>query len=182
VIEVMGRYAGWIALHSGIAGGADVILIPEIPFTIEQVCKKIHERYRSGPNFAIVVAAEGAVPQDGQLSTKGEKESGREHPHLGGIAEYLSKEIQSRTGKESRSLVLGHLQRGGEPATFDRLLGTRLGVCAVELIEQRKFGHMTALNPPNVVSIARAISKMKRVPADSDVVRSGRSLGISFGD
>lgn len=184
VVEVMGRYAGWIALHSGIAGGADVILIPEIPFTWESVCKKIHERYQKGPKFAIVVCAEGAAPKGGNLMTVGEKESGREHPHLGGIAEYVSKEIQRRTGHESRSLVLGHLQRGGEPTTFDRLLGTRLGVGAVELIEKKRFGQMTALKPPIIapVSIAKAISKLKKVPANSDVIRAARSLGISFGD
>lgn len=185
VIEVMGRYAGWIALHSGIAGGADVILIPEIPFTIESVCRKIEGRYRSGgPCFAIVVVAEGAVAKGGSFLTKGEKEAGREHVHLGGIADFVAREIQKRTGCESRSLVLGHLQRGGEPTTFDRLLGTRLGVAAIELIERGEFGQMTALRPPNVIAvpIAKAISKMKKVPVDSDVVRSARALGISFGD
>ncbi|OGR97881.1 MAG: 6-phosphofructokinase [Elusimicrobia bacterium RIFCSPLOWO2_01_FULL_64_13] len=184
VIEVMGRYAGWIALHSGIAGNADVILIPEIPFTLESVCAKIKERYRYGPKFAIVVAAEGAAPRGEGLITKGKKESGREHPRLGGVAEFLSREIQSRTGRESRSLVLGHLQRGGEPTTFDRLLATRLGTAAVDLVDQGRFGQMTALKPPNIVAvpIARAIAKMKRVHPGSDVVRSARSLGISFGD
>jgi 6-phosphofructokinase 1 len=184
VMEVMGRYAGWIALHSGIAGGADVILIPEIPFTLESVCWKIEERYRSGSRFAIAVAAEGAVPRGGSLMTRGGQEPGREHPRLGGIAEFLATQIQTRTGYECRSLVLGHLQRGGQPTTFDRLLGTRLGVAAVELIEQGKFGRMTALKPPNVVSvpIATAIRRMRRVPPDSDVVRSARALGISFGD
>ncbi len=184
VVEVMGRYAGWIALHSGIAGGADVILIPEIPFSLDAICRKINDRYRHGPKFAIVVCAEGAALKDGKMLTKGEQEAGREHPHLGGIAEYVSKEIQKRTGHESRSLVLGHLQRGGEPTTFDRLLGTRLGVGAVELIAKGKFGQMTALQPPNITSvpISKAISRMKRVPADSDVVRAARSLGISFGD
>ena len=184
VMEVMGRYAGWIALHSGIAGGADVILIPEIPFNLESVSRKIQERYRSGSRFAIVVVAEGALLKGGKLMVKGDKEAGREHPHLGGIADFVAEEIQRMTGRESRSLVLGHLQRGGEPTTFDRLLGTRLGVGAVELIEQGKFGHMTALKPPNIASvpIAKAISKMKKVPVNSDVVRSARSLGISFGD
>ena len=184
VVEVMGRYAGWIALHSGIAGGADVILIPEIPFNMESVCRKVEERYRTGSNFAIVVAAEGAAPAGGQLITQGKKEAGREHPHLGGVAEFLAKEIQRLTGRESWRHVLGHLQRGGGPTTFDRLLGPRLGVAAVELIENKKFGHMTALRPPNIVSVSikKAISKMKKVPADSDVVRSARSLGISFGD
>ncbi|MBI2119572.1 MAG: 6-phosphofructokinase [Elusimicrobia bacterium] len=183
-VEVMGRYAGWIALHSGIAGGADVILIPEIPFNLEAVCKKIEERYSKGPKFAIVVCAEGAVLKEGELMTKGEKEAGREHPHLGGIADFVSKEIQKRTGHEARSLVLGHLQRGGEPTTFDRLLATRLGVGAVELIEKEKFGEMVALDPPRIVSvpIQKAISKMKKVPTDSDVIRAARALSISFGD
>lgn len=185
VVEVMGRYAGWIALHSGIAGGADVILIPEIPFTIESVCKKIKERYEyGGPKFGLVICAEGAVEKGGSLIIKGKKEAGREHPHLGGIAEYVSKEIQKRTGHESRSLVLGHLQRGGEPTTFDRLLGTRLGVGAVELIEKGKFGQMTALQPPNITSvpILEAISKMKKVPQDCDIIRAAKALGTSFGD
>jgi len=184
VVEVMGRNAGWIALHSGIAGNADVILLPEIPFTIDHVCNKINERYAFGPKFAIVVCAEGAMPKGGSLMTTREKEAGREHPHLGGIAEFIAKEIQKRTGHESRSIVLGHLQRGGEPTTFDRLLGSRLGVAAVELIEKKKFGQMTALNPPNITSvpIALAISKLKKVPADSDVIYAARALGISFGD
>lgn len=178
-VEVMGRYAGWIALHSGIAGGAEVILIPEIPFSLESVCKKVAQRYRSGSRFAIIVCAEGAMPVGGKMLTKGEKEAGREHPHLGGIAEFVAKEVAKRTGIEARSLVMGHLQRGGEPTTFDRLLGTRLGAAAVELIEQKKFGSMTALHPPNVVivPIARAISKMKKVPVDSDMARAAR-----FGD
>lgn len=185
VVEVMGRYAGWIALHSGIAGGADVILVPEIPFSMESVCRKINSRYEGhGPKFGIVVCAEGAKEKGGALITKGEKEAGREHPHLGGIAEYVSNEIQKRTGHESRSLVLGHLQRGGEPTTFDRLLGTRLGVGAVELIEKGRFGHMVALRPPKItsVSIHEAISKMKKIPSDSDVVRAAKALGICFGD
>ncbi len=184
VMEVMGRYAGWIALHSGIAGGADVILIPEIPFTFEGVARKIRERYDKGPGFAIVVCAEGALVKGGKLTTKGKKTSGREHPHLGGIAERVANEIQKLTGREARSLVLGHLQRGGEPTTFDRLLGTRLGVHAVEMIEAGRFGYMAALNPPNVTSVPfeRAISAMKKVPAESDVIRAARALGISFGD
>lgn len=184
VVEVMGRYAGWIALHSGIAGNADVILIPEIPFTLESLCGKIRERYDRGPKFAIIVCAEGAALKGGGHFIKGKKETGREHPHLGGIAEFVAKELQRLTGHESRSLVLGHLQRGGEPTTFDRLLGTRLGVAAVDLIQKGKFGHMTALKPPKVVSvpILKAISKMKKVPVNSDVVHAARALGISFGD
>jgi 6-phosphofructokinase len=184
VVEVMGRYTGWIALSSGIAGNADVILIPEIPFTMESVCKKVRDRYLRGPKFAIVVCAEGAMLQGGSFFIKEEKEPGREHPHLSGIAEHVSKEIQKLTGHESRSLVLGHLQRGGEPTTFDRLLGTRLGVAAVEFIEQGKFGQMTALHPPHItaVPIAKAISKIKKVSVNSDEIHAARALGISFGD
>ncbi len=184
VMEVMGRYAGWIALHSGIAGGADVILIPEVPFTFEGIAAKIRERYDKGPGFAIVICAEGAAPRGGRLSVKAKKTAGREHPHLGGIAERVANEIQRLTGRESRSLVLGHLQRGGEPTTFDRLLGTRLGVHAIEMIEAGRFGYMAALNPPNVTSVPfdRAISSTKKVPFDSDVIRAARALGISFGD
>lgn len=131
VVEVMGRYAGWIALHSGIAGGADVILIPEIPFDIERVCAKVRERYRTKKNFCIIVAAEGAKPKGGALFIKECKDEGRVEPLLGGIAENVAKEVGRLTGKETRSLVLGHLQRGGHPTTFDRLLATRFGSAAV---------------------------------------------------
>ncbi len=184
VMEVMGRYAGWIALHSGIAGGADVILIPEIPFTLASVAKKIRERYENGPGFAIVICAEGAALKGGNLVIKEKRQAGREHARLGGIAELVASGIQRLTGRESRSLVLGHLQRGGEPTTFDRLLGTRLGVHAIEMIEAGRFGYMAALNPPNVTSVPfeKAISATKKVPADSDVIRAAKALGISFGD
>lgn len=184
VVEVMGRYAGWIALHSGIAGGADVILIPEIPFDIERVCAKVRERYRIKKNFCIIVAAEGAKPKGGALFIKECKDEGRVEPLLGGIAENVAKEVGRLTGKETRSLVLGHLQRGGHPTTFDRLLATRFGSAAVRLIQEGKFGNMVALHPPNItaVPLSEAISKMKTVPLDSDVIQSARSLGISFGD
>lgn len=183
VVEVMGRYAGWIALSAGVAGGADVILIPEIPFDIEKVCQKINERYRRHRSFAIVVAAEGAKPKDGKLFVMGEKEAGRE-AKLGGIAEWLSKELQNRTGHESRYLVLGHLQRGGNPTTFDRLVATRFGAAAVRLIEKRQFGKMVALDPPFVkaVPLKKAVSRMKSVPLNSDTIVTARQLGISFGD
>ncbi|MFH1825111.1 MAG: 6-phosphofructokinase [Candidatus Firestonebacteria bacterium] len=184
VVEVMGRYAGWIALNSGIAGGADVILIPEIPFDIEKVCKKVMDRYKIKKNFCIIVAAEGAKPKGGILFTKDAKTTGRQEVLLGGIAEWVASEINKRTGKETRSLVLGHLQRGGHPTTFDRLLATRFGAAAVRAIQEEKFGTMVCLRPPNVttVPLEEAVGKMKSVPLDSDEIITGRNLGICFGD
>ncbi len=183
VVEVMGRYAGWIALNSGVAGGADVILIPEIPFNLDKVCEKVKARDKEGAGFSIIVAAEGAKEKGGGLRTRGPKEAGRE-VRLGGIGEYIAKEIERRTGKETRSLVLGHLQRGGHPTTFDRLLGTRFGAAAVRLIQKGEFGRMVALDPPEIkaVPIMKAVSKMKAVPVKSDVIAAARAIGISFGD
>jgi phosphofructokinase-like protein len=182
VVEVMGRYAGWIALNSGISGSADVILIPEIPFEIEKVCAKIHERESIGRHFAIVVCAEGAAPAGEEMRTKGPKQAGRE-VLLGGIAEYVAAEIAKRTGKETRSLVLGHLQRGGSPTTFDRLLGLRFGAAAIRCLMEGKINVMVALDPPGVktVPIEDAV-KMRRVPLNCDTILTARSLGISFGD
>ncbi len=183
VVEVMGRYCGWIALHAGIAGGADVILIPEIPFSLEAIHAKVRDRYRRKQNFCIIVVAEGATAHGGTRRTQGEKELGRE-VRLGGVAEWLAREIQQATGRESRSIVLGHLQRGGSPSTFDRLLATRLGAAAVRAIQDRKFGSVVCLRHPDVVTvpIARAIAAPKTVPPRCDSVRSARQLGISFGD
>lgn len=182
VVEVMGRYAGWIALNSGLSGSADVILIPEIPFDMEKVCDQVRHREATGRHFSIVVCAEGATPKGESLRTKG-KEAGREVT-LGGIAQYVADEVRERTGKETRSLVLGHLQRGGGPTTFDRLLGLRFGTAAVRCIQQGKTNVMVALNPPEVITIpiAEAIATMKAVPLDCDTVLTARSLGISFGD
>jgi len=183
VVEVMGRHAGWIALNSGIAGGADVILIPEIPFKVEAVCDSIRARERMGRDFSIVVVAEGATPMGGHVMTLGPREAGRE-VRLGGIAEWLAQEVAKGTGKETRSLVLGHLQRGGAPTTFDRLLGTRFGAAAMRLVAERRFGTMVALRPPRVstVPLRAIVGKANRVPRDSDTVRSARDLGIGFGD
>ena len=182
VVEVMGRYAGWIAMNSGVAGGADAILIPEIPFSLKTVAKHIQARYRSGREFAIIVTAEGAAPPGEELRTKGKKVG--QEVKLGGIGEYVSKEIERLTGHESRSLVLGHLQRGGHPTTFDRLLATRFGSAAVRLANEGFFGQMVALDPPHIksVPIEDAISQMKRVPLTSDVIRAARDMGITFGD
>jgi 6-phosphofructokinase 1 len=183
VVEVMGRYAGWIALNSGISGSADVILIPEIPFNIDKVCEKIGEREEMGRHFSIVVCSEGAYPAGAEMITKGPKEAGREIL-LGGIADFVAREIAIRTSKETRSLVLGHLQRGGSPTTFDRLLGLRFGAAAIRCIQEGVINVMVALDPPCVkaIPIEQAISRMKTVPLDCDTIQTARSLGISFGD
>jgi 6-phosphofructokinase 1 len=183
VVEVMGRYAGWIALNSGIAGGADVILMPEIPFNYDSVAAKILERERSGRRFAIVVVAEGATPRGGTAVVR-EAESSGHAEILGGIGAQVALEIARRTGKETRSLTLGHLQRGGEPTTFDRLLGLRFGTAAVRAVAAKQFGMMVGLVPPTVstVTIADALATPKRVPVDSDTVMTARDMGICLGD
>jgi 6-phosphofructokinase 1 len=183
VVEVMGRTTGWIALHSGIAASADAILIPEIPYDLDKVCAKIEERYVTGKRFAIVVAAEGAAPLGGQESIKEGARPGQEKRY-GGIAEQLAQQIGERTGRETRSLVLGHLQRGGSPTAYDRLIALRFGAAAVRTIEQRNFGTMIALDPPLIkaVPIPEAINNIKTVPTNSDIVDTARDLGISFGD
>jgi 6-phosphofructokinase 1 len=183
VVELMGRYAGWIALNAGVSGGADVILIPEIPYDIEKVCAKIREREASGRHFSIVVVAEGAMPKGGALTTQGPKEAGRE-VLLGGIGQRVAEDIARRTGKETRSLVLGHLQRGGSPSSFDRLLGLRFGAAAVRTLAEGKVNVMVCLEPPRVttVPIGQVIEKTKIVTMDTDTVLTARSLGISLGD
>lgn len=183
VLEVMGRYAGWIAAHSGIAGGGDVILIPEIPFNYESICDAIRRREESGKHFTLVVAAEGARLQGGDYVTSGPVSQDRE-VKLGGIGNQVAAEIQKRTGKETRVCVLGHLQRGGGPTYFDRLLCTRFGAKAVDLVAQEKYGHMAALHPPDIVPvlITEAIGRIRTVPVDGDIVQTARALGISFGD
>ena len=183
VMEVMGRNAGFIALHSGVSGAAHVILLPEIPYDINKVCEAIAERDRRGRHFGIVVAAEGAFPKGGTESVKGESMPGQAK-RVGGVAELLARQIQERTGKECRSLVLGHLQRGGMPTGHDRLLATRFGGAAVQAVEDGKWGHMVALQSPNIVTIPieDALGKEKRVDPNHDVVQTARRLGISFGD
>jgi 6-phosphofructokinase 1 len=183
VMEVMGRHAGFIALHSGVAGSADVILIPEVQFDIEKVCAKVRARDLAGRHFSIVVVAEGAFPIGGQESVLGSSLPGQDK-RVGGIAGRIAWEIQQRTGKEARSLVLGHLQRGGSPTGYDRLLATRFGGAAVEAVEQQKWGQMVALQSPHIVTIpiAEALREPKRVELNHDVVRTARSSGISFGD
>ena len=183
VVELMGRYAGWIALHSGLSGSADVILIPEIPFDIEKVCQKIMDRERRGRRFSIVVAAEGARPLGGQIVIRQAAGEGRAE-RLGGIGEEVARGIGERTGKETRSLVLGHLQRGGSPTTFDRLLALRFGSGAVRAIAAGDFGSCVVYTPPNVsrVPLSQVIGRPKLVPLDSGIILTARNLGISLGD
>jgi len=183
VVEMMGRYAGWIALHAGIAGSADVILLPEIPFDMESVYAKIREREARGRHFSIVVVAEGAAPKGGDRVIQREQEAGRE-VLLGGIADWVAKKITEGTGKETRSLVLGHLQRGGQPTAFDRLLSSRLGTAAVRLIEAGQFGKMVGLTDEGVhaVSLEMATRRMRTVPPDSDVLQTARDMNICLGD
>ncbi|HXT42139.1 MAG TPA: ATP-dependent 6-phosphofructokinase [Candidatus Angelobacter sp.] len=183
VLEVMGRYTGWIAAHAGIAGGGDVILIPEIPFRYERVCAKVIEREQQGKKFTLVVVAEGAHEQGKGFVTNGGEQDNRE-TRLGGIGAAVAAEIEKRTGKETRVCVLGHLQRGGGPTTFDRLLCTRFGARAVQLVADRQYGYMVALRPPDTVAvkITDAIGRLRTVPLDGDLVQTARALGISFGE
>jgi len=183
VVELMGRHTGWIALFAGVAGTADVILIPEIPYDIEVVADRIRERYESGREFAIVVAAEGAFPKGGAPMYKESRKPGKAG-RLGGIGARLADELEELTGYESRFLVLGHLQRGGAPIAYDRLLALRFGAAAVQMVADGHFGCMVALNPPHVeaVPLEDAISRVKKVPVDGDVVTTARALGVSFGD
>ncbi|HEY6220449.1 MAG TPA: ATP-dependent 6-phosphofructokinase [Gemmatimonadaceae bacterium] len=183
VLEVMGRHAGFIALHSGLAGTADVILIPEIPYEIGKVCDKIAARDRAGRRFSIVVVAEGAFPRGGDVSVLGESMPG-EAKRVGGVCETIAREIQKRTGKETRSLVLGHLQRGGVPTGYDRLLSMRFGAAAVRAIAAEKWGYMVALQSPHIVAIPieEALREPKRVDPLHDLVLTARETGISFGD
>ena len=183
VLEVMGRHAGFIALHSGLAGTADVILIPEIPYDLEKVCDKIRERDRRGRHFSIVVVAEGAFPKGGQESVIGDSLPG-ESRRVGGIASRIAWDIERMTGKESRSLVLGHLQRGGMPTGYDRLLAARFGGAAVEAVERKEWGRMVALQSPHIVTIpfTEALAVPRRVDPNHDIVRTARATGISFGD
>ena len=183
VVEVMGRYAGWIALYSGLSGSADVILLPEIPFDIEKVCEKIRAREAAGRRFSIVVVAEGARPRDGAIELVERRGVGTVD-RLGGIASKVARAIELRTGKETRTLVLGHLQRGGSPTTYDRLLALRFGGAAVRAIADRAFGTMVGLNGPDItrVPLADVVGRAKNVPLDGDIVATARELGIALGD
>jgi len=183
VLEVMGRYTGWIALYAGIAGGADVILIPEIPFSYESVCAKIQEREKLGKKFTIIIVAEGAREKGHDFVTSAADTKIGE-ARLGGIGAVVSAEIEKCTGKESRVCVLGHLQRGGSPTTFDRALCSMFGATAVELVAAGEFGKMVAFNGPQIgaIRLSDAIGKIKTVRANGNLVRTARALGICFGE
>jgi len=183
VVEVMGRHAGWIALHAGVAGGADMILIPEIPYQLDAIASRLREREAWGARFSIVVAAEGAKPVGGSVSLIAEGDGGTA-ARIGGVAARLAKQIEALTGKETRYVVLGHLQRGGTPTSYDRVLATRLGGRAVECLIDGEFGKMVAHQPPNVVTVPLedVVGQQKRVPLDFDLIRTARACGISFGD
>jgi ATP-dependent phosphofructokinase / diphosphate-dependent phosphofructokinase len=183
VVELMGRHTGWIALFAGVSATADVILIPEIPFRMESVCDKIRAREAEGRPFSIVVVAEGARPADGEAEFVEDARPGAA-ARYGGIAERVASEIARCTGKETKSLVLGHLQRGGSPIAYDRLISLRFGAAAVRCVAEGSFGTMVALDPPDVhaVPLQNAIDRIKTVPLDSDVMITARGLGISFGD
>jgi phosphofructokinase-like protein len=165
IVEVMGRHAGWIALHSGLAGGADVILIPERPFDIEEVCRLIRRRHSRGRFFSIVVVAEGALPKEGSMETVEASEDEFGHARLGGIGQRLEQEIEERTGYESRATVLGHIQRGGTPTAFDRVLATRLGVAAIDAANDGSWGVMPALRGTRIelVALSEAVAQLRTV-------------------
>jgi 6-phosphofructokinase 1 len=183
VLEVMGRYAGWIAAVAGVAGGADVILIPEIPFDWESVCDAVAARERAGKRFTMVICAEGARAVGEGFTAKAEGSAERE-ARLGGIGEIVAAELGRRTGKESRACVLGHLQRGGPPTAFDRQLCTRFGVAAVEMIGAGRLGRMACYAPPEIdsVPLADVVGRTRQVPVDGQLVRAARAVGVSFGD
>lgn len=177
IMEVMGRNTGWIALHAGLAGSADLILIPEIPFSFESIVRKVNEREDSGSRFTNIVVAEGAV-EVGKSEVY--QDSGTRR--LGGVGEYIRREIEMRTGKESRCVVLGHLQRGGSPNAFDRMLGTNFGACAVRALAQGEVGKMVALQAGTIVTVplSEACANIKTVQVDAQLVRTARDIGISF--
>lgn len=183
VIEVMGRYAGWIALNGGIAGGADIILIPEIPFKWDVVYEKVLQRNMRGKRFSIVCVAEGAKPENEKMISKSVDPKRTDPIQLGGIGEYVAKMISRNTGLETRTTVLGHLQRGGSPTPFDRILSTKFGTNAIELVMKKQFGRMVALKGSTIssVKIADAISKQKLVKPTDQALKAAVAVGVSFG-
>jgi phosphofructokinase-like protein len=183
VVEVMGRYAGWIALNGGLSGGADIILIPEIPFSWEKISNKITERELLGKKFSLVCVAEGARAEDGKLIVKAQDIKRHDPKQLGGIGEVVARRIQEDTGKETRVTVLGHLQRGGSPTPYDRILSTKFGAFAIDLASKKKFGRMVALKGNDIknVKIEDAIAHQKLVKQDDQAVFAAKAVGISFG-
>lgn len=201
VLEVMGRYAGWIALESAIAGGADVALIPEIPYDINRVAEKINNRRKRGKNFSVVVVAEGAKPKDGELTIMGTRDNGAgvDNTKLGGIGQILAKELQERTGLEARNTTLGYMQRGGTPTAYDRVLSTKYGTKAMQLALEGKFGTLAIIKNGRLDSVSleevvgnnKAIgavsgnteeSNLRKVTMDDDLIKTARDVGINLGD
>lgn len=183
IVEVMGRYAGWLALYSGIAGGGDIILIPEIPYELDTVCKRVQERYHTGKRFSIIVVSEGAKPQGGSFVVKRKVKNSPDPIRLGGIGRVLANAIEEKARLETRVTTLGHLQRGGTPTAYDRLLATRFGVEAVHLAVRKEYGKMVALQGSNIVSchLSEAVCNLKLVAPDSPLIKSAISVGTSFG-
>jgi 6-phosphofructokinase 1 len=182
-IEVMGRYVGWLALYSGVAGGGDVILIPEIPYDVDVICEEVASRSKKGKKFSIVVVSEGAKPRGGDVVVQKVVKESTDPVRLGGVGSVLANEVESKTGIETRVTVLGHLQRGGSPTAFDRVLATRFGTEAAKQASEGNFGTMVALRGGDIVSvpISDAIGKLKSVPADHGLMKSALSVGTSFG-
>jgi phosphofructokinase-like protein len=184
IVEVMGRYTGWLALYSGVAGGGDVILIPEIPFDIKKVCRKLHARGEIGKRFSIVVVAEGVKPGDSELVVKRRVKGSTDPIRLGGVGYRIAEQIETVSGLETRVIILGHLQRGGKPTDFDRILATQFGRKAVELATSEKFGSMTSVRGGKITSvpIQRAIVRLKKVKPSLPLIEAARAVGTSFGD
>ena len=183
VIEVMGRYAGWLALDSGLAGGGDIILLPEIPYDIKKVCEVVLKRNQRGKRFSIVVVSEGARPKSGKMVVKKIVRDSTDPVRLGGIGDKVANDIEAITGLEARAIVLGHLQRGGEPSPFDRILATRMGTAACELVVKGSFGKMGSLKAGRIVTIdlKKAVNGTKRVDLKGPVIKTAISVGTSFG-
>jgi 6-phosphofructokinase 1 len=183
VIEVMGRYAGWIALHAGIAGGSDVILIPEIPFTMEKIAEKIDSRTKQGKRFSLITVAEGAKIKGEDVIAQRKVADPNDPIRLGGISTVVGNKIEDLTGIETRFTILGHVQRGGSPSPFDRILATRFGYHAVEAVMKGKFGHLVGVRGEKILTtpISEAIAVPRRVKPDSDMVKTAMAVGTSFG-
>ncbi len=184
VLEVMGRYAGWIALHSGIAGSADVILIPEISYNLDRVARRIQERKSKGKTFSIIVVAEGAHAENEEMAVSRRVEGSPDPVRLGGIGQRIATDLEKLTGNEARVTVLGHLQRGGKPSAFDRILATRYGVAAVHLAAQGEFNRMISLQGEAITSVplTKEVTELRRVPSGGELVRAAKEIGIEFGN
>lgn len=184
IIELMGRYTGWVTLHAGIAGGGDIILIPEIPYKIEKICQEVKKRSKFGKRFSIVVVAEGVKFEDKELAVKRKVKASTDQIRLGGVSYKIARQIEELTGVETRVIILGHLQRGGKPTDFDRILATQFGKKAMDLILTEKFGQMASLQRGEITSvpIQSAIRNLKKVNLDSPLIEAARGVGTCFGD